>query len=186
MVDIRLKAVILNGKAKETDYDASRSTYDIVLNTGSIRVWDVLVKVVNFNIQNVQVPYFYTFIGCTHIITCTFFAFQYTSYIALMMILAFHYHEVNKPSGYWISISFVNKEPFPRLVGPLVFCIWILQVEEVRYLVWQILELILLHRLFEDTVSTDGVLSHWCKCIYRRNACVFVGACLSVCHSSRL
>lgn len=117
MVYIKLEAAILNGKAKETDYDATRSTYDILLNSGSITVCDVLVKVVNFNIQNVQVPYFYTFIGCTRIITYTFFAFQYTTYIALMMILAFHYHEVNKPSAYWISISFVNKQPFPRLVS---------------------------------------------------------------------
>jgi hypothetical protein len=76
----------------------------------------VLVKVVNSNQQNVEVPYFYTFIGCTHIITYTFFAFQYNKYIALMMILAFHYHEVNKPSHYWISIFFVNKQPFPLLV----------------------------------------------------------------------
>lgn len=66
--------------------------------------------------RNVELPYFYTFIGCTYIITYTFFAFLYTTYIALMMILAFHYHEVNKLSDYWISVSFVNREPFPGLV----------------------------------------------------------------------
>lgn len=76
MVDTNVKAAILNRKAKETDYDASRSTYDILLNTASITVCDVLVKVVNSNIQNVEVPYFYTFIGCTHIITYTFLCFS--------------------------------------------------------------------------------------------------------------